>query len=95
MHQVWAQTRMADEYFLDKSWIPQRHTKTLEAWKIGRSGGTDARMDTNGDVQLFGQRVIWLQPRIVRGQAHVLKDELAEDLYAPRENVSSERGQVG
>jgi len=56
---------MADEYFLDKNWIPQRHTKTLEAWKIGRSGGAVARMDANGDVQLFGQRVIWLQPRIV------------------------------
>jgi hypothetical protein len=41
------------------------------------------------------QHVIWLQLRIVRGYAQVLKDKFAEDMYAPRENVSSERGQVG
>jgi hypothetical protein len=75
---------MTDEHFLDKSRIPQGHTETLETGKIGHSGGADARMDSNGDVQLFGQRVIWFQPRIVRGHAHVLKDELAEDMYAPR-----------
>jgi len=28
------------------------------------------------------------------GHAYVLKDELAEDMYAPRDNVGSERGQV-